>query len=385
MRLDRGDFERLEEARLAPHAMRTRLSRGRVHPEPEHRFRLPFERDRDRIIHSTAFRRLEYKTQVFVNHEGDYYRTRLTHTMETAQITRTVARALRLNEELAEAVALSHDLGHTPFGHAGERILDQLMAAHGGFEHNRQSLRIVDVLEERYPNFKGLNLSWEVREGIVKHSPPYDRPLAAAFEPGKAPCLEAQIVDYADEIAYNSHDIDDGLKSGLLTAEQLHEVTLWREAFGRVSAQYPDAGFRIWRYQVQRMLIDELATDLITTAIERLRDLRLDSVEAVRAYGQPIATFSPAVEEKRQELKAFLMENLYRHYRVMRMAVKAQRIMTDLFHAYMDEPAQLPPHIAARWKAGEDRPRVIADYIAGMTDRFAFDEHKKLFDPNERV
>jgi dGTPase len=385
MRLDRGDFERLEEARLAPHAMRTRLSRGRVHPEPEHRFRLPFERDRDRIIHSTAFRRLEYKTQVFVNHEGDYYRTRLTHTMETAQITRTVARALRLNEELAEAVALSHDLGHTPFGHAGERILDQLMAAHGGFEHNWQSLRIVDVLEERYPNFKGLNLSWEVREGIVKHSPPYDRPLAAAFEPGKAPCLEAQIVDYADEIAYNSHDIDDGLKSGLLTAEQLHEVTLWREAFGRVSAQYPDAGFRIWRYQVQRMLIDELATDLITTAIERLRDLRLDSVEAVRAYGQPIATFSPAVEEKRQELKAFLMENLYRHYRVMRMAVKAQRIMTDLFHAYMDEPAQLPPHIAARWKAGEDRPRVIADYIAGMTDRFAFDEHKKLFDPNERV
>ena len=385
MRLDRGDFERLEEARLAPHAMRTRLSRGRVHPEPEHRFRLPFERDRDRIIHSTAFRRLEYKTQVFVNHEGDYYRTRLTHTMETAQITRTVARALRLNEELAEAVALSHDLGHTPFGHAGERILDQLMAAHGGFEHNRQSLRIVDVLEERYPNFKGLNLSWEVREGIVKHSPPYDRPLAAAFEPGKAPCLEAQIVDYADEIAYNSHDIDDGLKSGLLTAEQLHEVTLWREAFGRVSAQYPDAGFRIWRYQVQRMLIDELATDLITTAIERLRDLRLDSVEAVRTYGQPIATFSPAVEEKRQELKAFLMENLYRHYRVMRMAVKAQRIMTDLFHAYMDEPAQLPPHIAARWKAGEDRPRVIADYIAGMTDRFAFDEHKKLFDPNERV
>ena len=383
--MDRGDFERLEDARLAPYAMRSRVSRGRLHPEPEHRFRLPFQRDRDRIIHSTAFRRLEYKTQVFVNHEGDYYRTRLTHTMETAQITRTVARALRLNEDLAEAVALSHDLGHTPFGHAGERVLDQLMAEHGGFEHNRQSLRIVDVLEERYPTFPGLNLTWEVREGIVKHSPPYDRPLAADFEPGKAPCLEAQIVDYADEIAYNSHDIDDGLKSGLLTAEQLHEVTLWREAFGRVSAQYPDAGFRIWRYQVQRILIDELATDLITTVSERLRDLKLDSVDAVRAYGQPIATFSPAVEEKRQELKAFLMENLYRHYRVMRMAVKAQRVMTDLFHAYMDEPAQLPPHIVARWKAGEDRPRVIADYIAGMTDRFAFDEHQKLFDPDEKV
>ncbi len=383
--MDRGEFERLEDMRLAPYAMRTRLSRGRVHPEPEHRFRLPFERDRDRIIHSTAFRRLEYKTQVFVNHEGDYYRTRLTHTMETAQITRTMVRALRLNEELAEAVALSHDLGHTPFGHAGERILDQLMAAHGGFEHNAQSLRIVDVLEERYPSFKGLNLSWEVREGIVKHSPPYDRPLAADFELGKAPCLEAQIVDCADEIAYSTHDIDDGLKSGLLTAEQLHEVPLWHEAFGRVSAEYPDAGFRIWRYQVQRILIDELATDLITTVRERLRDLQIDSVDAVRAYGQPITTFSPAVEEKRQELKAFLMENLYRHYRVMRMAVKAQRIMTDLFHAYMDEPAQLPPHIVARWETGEDRPRVIADYIAGMTDRFAFDEYKKLFDPDEKV
>ncbi|MFI5395386.1 MAG: deoxyguanosinetriphosphate triphosphohydrolase [Candidatus Binatia bacterium] len=383
--MERRDFEELERTTLAPYAMHSRDSRGRVHAEPEHRLRLVFQRDRDRIIHSTAFRRLEYKTQVFVNHEGDYYRTRLTHTMETAQITRTVARALRLNEDLAEAVALSHDLGHTPFGHAGERVLDQLMAAHGGFEHNRQSLRIVDVLEERYPTFSGLNLSWEVREGIAKHSPPYDRPLAQAFAPGQAPCLEAQIVDYADEIAYNTHDIDDGLKSGLLTREQLQDVTLWRETFGRVSAQYPQAGFRIWRYQVQRALIDHFVTDLIETVSTRLRELKLASVDAIREYAKPIARFSEDTEAKHAELKAFLMENLYRHYRVMRMAVKAQKVMADLFHAYMDEPAQLPTHIAARWKGGADRARVIADYIAGMTDRFAFDEHRKLFDPAERT
>ena len=383
--MDRQALEAIEDAALAPYAMRSRASRGRVHPEPEHRLRPAFQRDRDRIIHSTAFRRLEYKTQVFVNHEGDYYRTRLTHTMETAQITRTIARALRLNEDLAEAVALSHDLGHTPFGHAGERILNQLMADHGGFEHNAQSLRIVDVLEERYPSFKGLNLTWELREGIVKHSPPYDRPLAQRFEPGRAPCLEAQIVDYADEIAYNSHDIDDGLKSGLLRPEQLQDVALWRDTFGRISQQYPQAGFRIWRYQVQRALIDDFVSDLLATVTARLRDLRLETVEDIRTHGRPIATFSPDMETKRLELKAFLMEHLYRHYRVMRMAVKAQKLMADLFHAYMEEPAQLPHHIAARWKAGEDRARVIADYIAGMTDRFAVDEHKKLFDPEARV
>jgi len=322
---------------------------------------------------------------VFVNHEGDYYRTRLTHTMEAAQITRTIARILRLNQDLAEAVALAHDLGHTPFGHAGEHVLNQLMADYGGFEHNAQSLRIVDVLEERYPHFKGLNLTWEVREGIVKHSPPYDRPLARDFEPGKAPCLEAQIVDYADEIAYNTHDIDDGLKSGLLTAEQLHDVTLWREAYGRIRTQHPDAGFGIWRYQVQRALVDHFVTNLITTVRERVRSLQIESVEAVRAHGQPLVTFTSELEEQRRELKAFLMENLYRHYRVVRMTTKAQRLMADLFRAYMAEPVQLPPHFAVRWRAGEDVARVIADYIAGMTDRFAVDEHRKLFDPDERT
>jgi len=383
--VDRAQLEAYEDAALAPCAMRSHQTRGRSHPESEHAFRLAFQRDRDRIIHSTAFRRLEYKTQVFVNHEGDYYRTRLTHTMETAQITRTIARTLRLNSDLAEAVALAHDLGHTPFGHAGERVLNDLMAAHGGFEHNAQSLRIVDVLEERYPGFRGLNLTWEVREGIVKHSPPYDKPLAAAFEPGAAPCLEVQVVDYADEIAYNTHDIDDGLKSGLLTAEQLHRVTLWRETFERIAAQYPGAGFRIWRFQAQRALVDQFVTDLIRTVADRLDAFGLTTVEAVRAHGQPIVGFGAALEEKRLELKAFLMENLYRHYRVMRMATKAQKIITELFRAYMAEPAQLPPHIAARWKGGEPQARVIADYIAGMTDRFAVDEHRKLFDPDERV
>ncbi len=383
--MERRDFEALEDALLAPYAMRSRQSRGRAHDEPEHRLRLAFQRDRDRIIHSTAFRRLEYKTQVFVNHEGDYYRTRLTHTIETAQITRTITRALRLNQDLAEAVALSHDLGHTPFGHAGERVLNQLMATHGGFEHNRQSLRIVERLEERYPSFAGLNLTWEVREGIAKHSPPYDKPAAQAFEPGKAPCLEAQIVDYADEIAYNTHDIDDGLKSGLLTPEQLQGVALWRETFGRVSAEWPQAGFRIWRYQVQRALVDLFVTDLIDTVGARVQEFRLDTAEAIRSHAKPLVGFSAELEHKRLELKAFLMENLYRHYRVMRMAVKAQKVMADLFGAYMGEPAQLPTHIAARVRGGEDQARVVADYIAGMTDRFALDEHRKLFDPDARV
>src|SRR5438105_10319867 len=247
--LTREEFEALEDRLLAPYAMRNRRTRGRVHAETEHPFRMPVQRDRDRIIHCSAFRRLEYKTQVFVNHEGDYYRTRLTHTMEAAQITRTIARALRLNEDLAEAIALAHDLGHTPFGHAGERILNRLMQSHGGFEHNGQSMRIVDVLEERYPNFPGLNLSWEVREGIVKHSTRYDRPQVAEFDANKAPTLEAQIVDYADEIAYNAHDIDDGLKSGMLDAGELAGVALWRDTLDGVTRGAPATSEQVLHYQ----------------------------------------------------------------------------------------------------------------------------------------
>src|SRR5262245_24147830 len=258
----RADLEAREAATLAPYAMRSRDSRGRRHPEPEHPFRMVFQRDRDRIIHSTAFRRLEYKTQVFVNHEGDYYRTRLTHTMEAAQVTRTLARVLGLNEDLAEAVALAHDLGHTPFGHAGERTLDRLMTPYGGFDHNGQSLRIVDVLEERYPSFRGLNLSWEVREGIVKHSTRYDRHQVREFDPDSAPTLEAQIVDFADEIAYNAHDIDDGLKSGMLEPDDLATVPLWAESLSDVRREAADAPPNLQRYQGVRRVIDRLGSDL---------------------------------------------------------------------------------------------------------------------------
>ena len=364
--------------------MRSAVSQGRVHAESEHTLRMAFQRDRDRIIHSTAFRRLEYKTQVFVNHEGDYYRTRLTHTMEAAQITRTIARSLRLNADLAEAVALAHDLGHTPFGHAGERVLDELMAPHGGFEHNAQSLRIVDVLEERYPDFRGLNLTWEVREGIVKHTPPYDKPLAAAFASGRAPALEAQLVDYTDEIAYNSHDIDDGLKSGLLSFEQLEQVRLWRDAYRTVRTASPHASQRIWRYQAIRLIIDRLVTDLTETIEARIAAAGIATAEDVRAHGAPLIGHSPEIEAQRLELKTFLMDNLYRHYRVIRVFEKAKRVMRELFEAYMAEPRQLPPHILERTARGDALPRVIADYIAGMTDRFALEEHRKLFDPREK-
>jgi dGTPase len=382
----RTDFETREAAALASYAMRSRDSRGRRHPEAEHPFRMAFQRDRDRIIHSTAFRRLEYKTQVFVNHEGDYYRTRLTHTMEAAQVTRTLARALALNEDLAEAIALAHDLGHTPFGHAGERTLDRLMAPYGGFEHNAQSLRIVDLLEERYPSFRGLNLTWEVREGIVKHSTRYDRPQVREFDAALAPCLEAQIVDFADEVAYNAHDVDDGLKSGMLNAGELAAVPLWSEVMTEVSRRAPAAPASVQRYQGVRLLLDRMVTDLVDSVLARLREARIESLEDVRRVTPRLVEFSPEMTERNRELKAFLYDRLYTHHRVTRMTQKADRIMSALFEVYVAEPKQLPPHVTQRAaEAGESMPRVIADYIAGMTDRFALEEYKKLFDPYERV
>lgn len=381
----RSDFEALEEQMLAPYAMRNRRSRGRAHAEDEHPFRLAFQRDRDRIVHSSAFRRLEYKTQVFVNHEGDYYRTRLTHSMEAAQIARTLARTMRLNEDLAETVALAHDLGHTPFGHAGERELDELMQPYGGFEHNAQCLRIVEVLEHRYAAFPGLNLTFEVREGIVKHSPPYDRPLAARFEPGRAPCLEAQIVDYADEIAYNGHDIDDGLQSQMLDPAELETVRLWRDNLGRTRQRHPGIDAGVERYQAIRTMVDFLVNDLIENTLRRVDELRIAGVDDVHALGQPLAAFSPAVDADLRALKRFLMDKLYTHHRVVRMMRKAQRVMRDLFEAYLEEPRQLPTHILQRCDQGETVPRVIADYVAGMTDRFAVEEHAKLFDPPRRA
>jgi dGTPase len=382
----REDFEAREAGALAPYAMPSRASRGRRHAEPEHAFRMVFQRDRDRIIHSTAFRRLEYKTQVFVNHEGDYYRTRLTHTMEAAQITRTLARALRLNEDLAEAVVLAHDLGHTPFGHAGERVLNGLMEPYGGFEHNAQSLRIVDVLEERYPAFRGLNLSWEVREGIVKHSTRYDRPQVREFDPDLAPCLEAQIVDFADEIAYNAHDVDDGLKSGMLDPDELASVPIWGRVTADVARAAATASESVRRYQGVRRLLDLMVTDLTESLLARIRSDGIETLADVRRVKPRLVEFSSEMAERNRELKAFLFDRLYMHHRVVRMTQKADRIMTGLFDAYMAEPKQLPPHVTRRAREdGEPMPRVIADYVAGMTDRFALDEYKKLFDPYERV
>jgi dGTPase len=383
--LTRKEFEEIEDRLLAPYAMRNQNSRGRFHAEAEHPFRLPFQRDRDRIIHCSAFRRLEYKTQVFVNHEGDYYRTRLTHTMEAAQITRTIARAMRLNEDLAEAVALAHDLGHTPFGHAGERILARLMKPYGGFEHNAQSMRIVDVLEERYPEFPGLNLSWEVREGIVKHSTRYDRPQVAEFDAEKAPTLEAQIVDYADEIAYNAHDIDDGLKSGMLLPDDLEGAAIWREHYRAAIDASPGADEHIVRYQATRRIIDAFVMDLIEATEAEIEAKGVRQIEDVRKHKPKLVEFSEPMAARVKELKALLFDRLYSHYRVKRMAVKADRIMTGLFETYMAEPRQMPPHVHRKIEDGSPRHQVVADYIAGMTDRFALDEYKKLFDPFEKV
>ena len=387
MNLDslRDELRRRERESLASYATRSTDTQGRVHPEPEHPFRLPFQRDRDRVIHSTAFRRLEYKTQVFVNHEGDYYRTRLTHSIEAGQITRTLCRVLGLNEDLGEAVALSHDLGHTPFGHAGERVLNKLMESYGGFEHNAQSLRVVDLLEERYPGFPGLNLSWEVREGIVKHSSEYDRPLVQQFAPGVQPVLEAQIVDFADEIAYNSHDIDDGLKSAMLEERDLAGVELWAEARDWVRHQHPEANENIQRYQTVRRIIDHLVTDMIVAIRGRIDEHGIKTLEDVRSCRVRLAGLSPAMAKQNRALKKVLFGRLYRHHRVTRMTMKAQRVMTQLFQTYMEEPQQMPPHVPRRIEDGEPQARVVADYIAGMTDRFAFDEYQKLFDPYERV
>jgi dGTPase len=379
------EIHAIETATLASYAMRSSASKGRAYPEDEHPFRGPFQRDRDRIIHCSAFRRLEYKTQVFVNHEGDYFRTRLTHTMETAQITRTLARVLRLNEDLAEAVALAHDLGHTPFGHAGERALDRLMQPHGGYDHNAQSLRVVDVLEQRYPDFPGLNLTWEVREGIVKHSGRYDRPQAQEFDPTTAPCLEAQLVDFADEIAYNAHDIDDGLESGTLALKDLAGVRLWEESLETTERRHPGLDFPLRRYAAVRHLIDRMVRDLAAAVQERLSTNGIESIDDVRAYLPRLVDFSPPMHELNLELKAALAERFYRHYRVTRMATKAEKILRGLFEAYMEEPGQLPPEAVRH--AGEERsvPRMIADYIAGLTDRSALEEYRKLYDPLERV
>jgi len=377
----------VERYELAPYAARSSQSRGRRHQETFKDSRPAFERDRDRIIHCAAFRRLEYKTQVFVNHEGDYYRTRLTHSLEVAQIARGIARRLFLNEDLVEALALAHDLGHTPFGHTGEEVLNQLMKGFGGFEHNRQSLRIVEALEKRYPHFDGLNLSWETCEGIIKHSSEYDKPGyadASEYEPEKRPTLEAQIIDLADEIAYNNHDIDDGLKAGFVRMEDLSALSLWREMSERVSAKYPALDEERHIYQTISHLIGYLINDLVRTTLANVERHHIDSLEKVRAHPDRIVSFSDATLRKNRELKAFLYKKLYRHFKVERMRVKAERFLTLLFESYDMTPTLLPEESQAKIDRF-GKQRVICDYIAGMTDRYALDEYKRLFEPYERV
>lgn len=381
----RERIEGEEERVLAPWALRAAASRGRLFAESEHPYRTAFQRDRDRIVHSTAFRRLQYKTQVFVYHEGDHFRSRLTHTLEGAQIARTVARALRANEDLTEAIVLAHDLGHTPFGHSGERVLNHLLGDHGGFEHNRQSLRIVDFLEIRSARYRGLNLTQETREGILKHGVSggsYRHP-APWPDVASSPSLEAQIANASDEIAYHNHDIDDGLRSGLLSPAALSDLRIWKPAL----AQAQDAGAaepRVVQRKAIRALIDLLVTDLVETTAERLGSRSVVSAEQVREADEPIVAFSRGTAELKQELATFLREDLYRHHRVVRMAAKAERILSELWQAYEQDERLLPPRVREDAE-GEPRSRAVADYIAGMTDRFAMEEHSRLFDPRAHV
>ncbi len=384
--LDREGLEARETRELAPFAMKSRESRGRSFPEPEHGYRGIYQRDRDRVIHSTAFRRLEYKTQVFVNEEGDYYRTRLTHTIEATQIARTAARALGLNEDLAEAVALAHDIGHTPFGHSGGEALDECMRAHGGFEHNRQGLRIVDVLEHRYPGFRGLNLTYEVRESVIKHgdADPAHWPELKEFEPERAPLLEAQLVDLADAIAYDAHDIDDAIKAGLVAADEVEGLELWRHAARAVRETYGDFEERLETLQTLRFLINIEVSDLVAETARRIEALGIDSVERVRAHKGYLVGFSSRMAEAKRALQQFLTDRVYRHHRVMRMKRKAKRFVTELFRAYVEDPAMLPPEWRS-WAAQSGVERAVCDYLAGMTDRYAQQEHQKLFSPFERT
>ncbi|HPH95428.1 MAG TPA: deoxyguanosinetriphosphate triphosphohydrolase [Anaerolineaceae bacterium] len=377
---DRKKLEDFEDKTLAPYGLRSRNSKGRLYPEDEADYRTAFQRDRDRVLHTTAFRRLEYKTQVFINHEGDYYRTRLTHTLEVTQIGRTISRALGGNEDLVEVICMAHDLGHPPFGHSGETILARLMKDHGGFEHNKQSLRIVTYLERRYPEFPGLNLTWEVLEGIVKHETEYDRTDARDFNPDLRGHLEAQITNVADELAYTAHDLDDGLRSGMITPTMLESISLWgiiTEAVGWRRSQPLDD---MTRHRLIRRLIGLEVTDLIDNSSQKIQQSGIQSVDELQRLPYNVVAFSEEMHRRNRELKDFLYKNLYRHYRVMRMAVKAERILTDLFNSYIEEPATLPRHFQTLF---EERglERTVCDYIAGMTDRYAIEEHHKIFDP----
>ncbi len=371
---------------LAVYACDPLSSKGRRHQEPTDASRTEYQRDRDRIVHSGAFRRLEYKTQVFVNHEGDLFRTRLTHSIEVAQIARSVARNLRLNEDLTEAISLAHDLGHTPFGHAGQDALNDCMKEFGGFEHNLQSLRVVDVLEERYGTFDGLNLTFETREGILKHCPKKDAEklgdVGERFLLDRQPSLEAQLANVADEIAYNNHDVDDGLRSGLLTIGQLTEIDLFAEYWFDVQKLMPGISERRAIYETIRRMISALIVDLTKASLERIEEIQPQSVEDIR-NALPVIAFSDEMGEKSRLLKQFLFANLYRHYQVNRMSSKARRIVQRLFSIFMTEPRLLAPEHRASSDDKFDQARKIADYIAGMTDRYAMRQYRKLYEIEE--
>ena len=375
----RVSIEEREKHLLASYAAHSADSLGRKHPEPEHDMRTAFQRDRDRIIHTQAFRRLEYKTQVFVNHEGDHYRTRLTHTIEVSQIARSIARALGLNEELAEAVALAHDLGHPPFGHAGEKVLDELMKDHGGFEHNLQALRIVEVLEKRYPSFPGLNLTWETREGIIKYLHRHEGPMPAGLTNTISPSLEAQVVDVADEIAYNNHDLDDGLSSRLFEPEDLQDTRLWREHYESSKKSFPNSSWRESKHDTIRRIINSQVQDIITCSCERIETRRLRDISDVRENGHEAVVFGEEMHEKNIELKRFLMTRMYKNERVMQLEKSARKILNGLFHLYVAEPEKIPEHVR-KLEEMDGRHRMVCDYVAGMTDRYALQQYERWLD-----
>ncbi|OHB70053.1 MAG: deoxyguanosinetriphosphate triphosphohydrolase [Planctomycetes bacterium RBG_16_43_13] len=382
--LTRQELERREDETLAPYSAKSGRSRGRKHKEDEHPYRTAFQRDRDRIVHSTAFRRLEYKTQVFVNHEGDYYRTRLTHSMEAAQIARTIARILNINEDLSETLALAHDLGHTPFGHAGEDALKEEMKNYGGFEHNIQGLRVVELLENKYPNFSGLNLTWETLESMRKHTVKPDFPVEPEYESHLQPLLECQVVDWADSIAYDAHDTDDSIKAGLISEDDIKDVALWQEAVEQVKKLYKKINADLLIKQAVLSIINFEVTDLVNNTEKDIKLLKINDVDDVRSQKQKVVTFSPDMERKKRELQNFLHKNVYRHYRVMRMSEKAKRFLKELFVEYVRRPEQMPPRFQT-WAKDVGLERAVADYIAGMTDRYAQEEYQKLFQPFEKA
>jgi dGTPase len=382
MFFDRQRLEELEDKTLAPYGVRSKDSRGRAYPDDEPEYRTAFQRDRDRVIHTTAFRRLEYKTQVFINFEGDYFRTRLTHTLEVTQIGRTIARALGANEDLVEVICLAHDLGHSPFGHSGELALVRLMKDAGGFDHNKQSLRIVTQLEQRYPEFPGLNLTWEVREGMVKHESEYDIADAREYDPSLRGNLETQICNVADELAYTTHDLDDGLRSSMITPDMLDGITLWQLMQEDLKWRGP-ALTDPDRHRMIRELVGLMVTELIRSTDQRLKETAVKSPLDIQKLKTNVVGYSEDMQRQNRQLKDFLYKHLYTHFRVLRMAVKAERVINDLFAAYSAEPAILPEAIQATIQS-RGLERTICDYIAGMTDRFAIEEHSKLFDPSEK-